>query len=67
MAAVAKLTRLQEFRTWHAGSTDDGVKKLKELKHLKSLYLGQRLTYKPPASPTGRRSFIAFRRAETSG
>jgi len=52
MAAVAKLTKLQEFRTWHAGSTQEGVKKLKELKNLKSLYLGQRLTYKPPACPT---------------
>src|SRR6266446_3263511 len=29
MAAVAQLTRLQEFRTWHAGPTQDGVKKLK--------------------------------------
>ena len=52
MAAVAKLTSLTEFRTWHAGGTDEGVKKLKKLKHLKSLYLGQRLTYKPPACPT---------------
>lgn len=52
MAAVAKLTRLQELRTWHAGPTQEGVKKLKALPHLKSLYLGQRLTYKPPACPT---------------
>ena len=52
MAAVAKLTRLQEFRTWHAGPTQEGVKKLTALKNLKSLYLGQRLTYKPPACPT---------------
>jgi len=52
MAAVTKLAGLKEFRTWHAGSTDEGVKKLKELKHLKSLHLGQRLTYKPPACPT---------------
>jgi hypothetical protein len=52
MAAVARLTRLQEFRLWHAGPTQEGVKKLKELKNLKSLYLGQRLTYKPPACPT---------------
>jgi hypothetical protein len=51
MAAVAKLTRLQEFRLWHAGPTAEGVKKLTELKHLKSLHLGQRLTYKPPACP----------------
>ena len=52
MAAVAKLTGLKEFRTWHAGATNEGVKKLKELKNLKSLYLGQRLTYKLPACPT---------------
>ncbi len=52
LAAVAKLTGLKEFRTWHAGSTNEGVKKLKELKNLKSLYLGQRLSYKPPACPT---------------
>src|SRR5262249_55014797 len=52
MAAVAKLTGLKEFRTWHAGGTNDGVKKLKELPNLKSLYLGQRLTYKQPACPT---------------
>jgi hypothetical protein len=52
MAAVAKLARLQEFRTWHAGATDDGVKKLTALKNLKSLTLGQRLTYKVPACPT---------------
>src|SRR5437899_2446717 len=48
----AKLAGLKEFRTWHAGGTDEGVKKLKELKNLKSLYLGQRLTYKLPACPT---------------
>ena len=52
MAAVAQLTGLKEFRTWHAGPTNEGVKKLKELKNLKSLYLGQRLTYKQPACPT---------------
>jgi hypothetical protein len=52
MVAVAKLTKLQEFRTWHAGATQEGVKKLKDLKNLKSLNLGQRLTYKQPACPT---------------
>lgn len=52
MAAVAKLTRLQEFRSWHAGWTQEGVKKLKALPELRSLNLGQRLTYKPPACPT---------------
>jgi hypothetical protein len=51
MAAVARLTRLKEFRTWHAGGTNEGVKKLKDLKNLKSLHLGQRLTYKQPACP----------------
>jgi hypothetical protein len=43
---------LKEFRTWHAGGTDEGVKKLKALTNLKRLYLGQRLTYQPPACPT---------------
>jgi hypothetical protein len=52
IAAVGKLTQLKEFRTWHAGSTDEGVRKLRHLKNLKSLYLGQRLTYKLPACPT---------------
>ena len=52
MAAVAKLTNLQEFRTWHGGVTQEGVKKLTALKNLKSLHLGQRLTYQPPACPT---------------
>jgi hypothetical protein len=52
MAAVAKLAKLQDFRTWHAGVTDAGVKHLKELKNLKSLNLGQRLAYKPPVCPS---------------
>jgi hypothetical protein len=51
MAAVAKLPKLKEFRTWHAGGTNEGVKKLTALKNLKSLHLGQRLTYKSPACP----------------
>ena len=50
MAAVAKLVRLKEFRTWHAGQTIEGVKKLRELKALKHLTLGQRLAYKPPTT-----------------
>ena len=52
MAAVGKLSRLREFRTWHAGPTDEGVKKLQQLKHLKNLHLGQRLSYKGPACPS---------------
>jgi hypothetical protein len=52
MVAVAKLTRLQEFRTWHTGVTQQGVQQLTGLKNLKSLFLGQRLTYQPPACPT---------------
>jgi hypothetical protein len=51
MAAVAKLTKLVEFRSWHVGWTQEGIKKLKELPNLKSLNLGQRLTYKPPSCP----------------
>ncbi|HEV3436739.1 MAG TPA: hypothetical protein VG122_05230 [Gemmata sp.] len=52
MAAVAKLTRLKQLRTWHAGQTIEGIKKLKDLKNLTSLTLGQRLTYQPPACVT---------------
>jgi hypothetical protein len=52
MAAVGKLTRLKNFRTWHAGQTNEGVKCLKNLKNLKSLWLGQRLSYKPPICPS---------------
>jgi hypothetical protein len=52
MAAVAKLPRLQEFRLWHAGPTTEGINRLQELKHLKRLHLGQRLTYQPPACPS---------------
>ena len=36
---------------WHAGPTSEGVKRLKDLNNHKSLHLGQRLTYKPPACP----------------
>jgi len=50
MAAASKLTRLKELRTWHAGQTLEGVKKLKELKNLKNLTLGQRLAYTPPTT-----------------
>jgi len=50
LAAVATLPHLQEFRTWHAGSTLEGMKKLSALKELKSLTLGQRLAYSPPTS-----------------
>jgi hypothetical protein len=50
MAAVGKLTRLKEFRTWHAGQTLEGVKHLKTLTSLKNLTLGQRLAYKPPTT-----------------
>ncbi len=50
MAAVGKLTRLKEFRSWHAGQTLEGVKKLKDLPNLKQLTLGQRLAYKPPTT-----------------
>jgi len=50
MAAVGTLTRLKEFRTWHAGQTLEGVKQLKGLTNLKNLTLGQRLAYKPPTT-----------------
>jgi len=50
MAAVARLSRLTEFRTWHAGSTIDGARRLTALPAVKSLTLGQRLAYAPPTS-----------------
>lgn len=50
MAAVGRLTRLKEFRSWHAGQTLEGVKKLKDLPNLQQLTLGQRLAYKPPTT-----------------
>ena len=50
MEAVAKLVRLQEFRTWHAGQTIEGVRHLRGLTSLRSLTLGQVLAYKPPTT-----------------
>jgi hypothetical protein len=50
MAAVATLTQLKGFRTWHSGVTAEGVKKIAALKNLTSVYLGQRLSYTPPVT-----------------
>ncbi len=50
MAAVATLQGLKEFRTWHTGVTTEGVKQLRALKGLTSLYLGQRLSNTPPTT-----------------
>lgn len=50
MAAVAKLTHLKGFRTWHSGVTPAGVKQLVALKNLTSVFLGQRLSYTPPVT-----------------
>jgi hypothetical protein len=50
MGAVAQITHLKEFRTWHSGATTEGVKKLQALKELKSLTIGQRLANKPPVT-----------------
>jgi hypothetical protein len=41
MAAVARLTRLQEFRMWHAGPADETLAILAELKALESLQLDE--------------------------
>ncbi|QDU28290.1 Metallo-beta-lactamase L1 precursor [Anatilimnocola aggregata] len=43
MAAVGKLTQLENFRTWHTYQTEAGNESLKSLTNLKSLHLGQRL------------------------
>ena len=50
MEAVATIPQLKEFRTWHTGVTIEGVKKLRALKNLTSLTLGQRLSYTPPTT-----------------
>ena len=50
MAAVATITQLKNFRTWHSGVTPEGVKKLAVLKSLTSITLGQRLSYTPPVT-----------------
>jgi len=43
LAAVGKLTQLENFRTWHTYQTQAGNESLQTLVNLKSLYLGQRL------------------------
>lgn len=43
MAAVAELTQLKEFRTWHTYQTQAGNEALLKLTGLRSLMLGQRL------------------------
>ena len=50
MAAVATITQLKNFRTWHSGVTAEGVKKIAALKNLTSIHLGQRLSYTPPVT-----------------
>ena len=43
MAAIAELTQLKEFRTWHTYQTQAGNEQLAKLTGLRSLMLGQRL------------------------
>lgn len=43
MAAIAELTQLKEFRTWHTFQTQAGNEHLLKLTGLRSLMLGQRL------------------------
>ena len=43
MAAVAEITQLKHFRTWHTYQTQKGNQFLTKLTKLKSLWLGQRL------------------------
>ncbi len=50
MAAVATITQLKNFRTWHSDLTPEGVKKLAALKSLTGITPGQRLSYTPPAT-----------------
>jgi len=50
MAAVAALSQLKGFRTWHSGVTTEGVRKLAGLKNLTGVYVGQRLSYTVPVT-----------------
>lgn len=43
MAAIAEITQLRDFRTWHTYQTSVGNESLTKLPALKSLWLGQRL------------------------
>jgi hypothetical protein len=43
MEALGQLTQLKEVGTWHTGQTAAGMARLKELKNLAKLHLGQRL------------------------
>ncbi len=43
MAAIAELTQLKEFRTWHTFQTQAGNEQLLKLPNLRTIYLGQRL------------------------
>ncbi len=43
MAAVGKLTQLENFRTWHTYQTEAGNEHLTKLTNMKNLHLGQRL------------------------
>jgi hypothetical protein len=51
LASIGKIKSLKRLRIWHAGNTNEGIKRLRELPALESLTLGQRLTYTPPACP----------------
>ena len=43
MTAIAEITQLRDFRTWHTYQTQAGNKQLTKLPHLRSLWIGQRL------------------------
>jgi hypothetical protein len=51
LASMSKIKSLKGVRMWHAGNTNEGVKRLKELPALESLTIGQRLTHTPPPCP----------------
>jgi hypothetical protein len=50
LAAIAQLSHLKAFRTWHGNVTVDGLKALGALKELNNLTIGQRLAMKPPST-----------------
>jgi hypothetical protein len=48
LAAIAKLSHLKGLRTWHCNADSQGLAYLKDLKELRSITVGQRLSNKPP-------------------
>jgi hypothetical protein len=48
LAAIGKLSHLKNLRVWHCNADSQGLAFLKDLKELRSITVGQRLSNKPP-------------------